>query len=119
VKALRRVAARALGVIAATASLGCGAAPAQPPKPRVAAGLQVRAPHDGPRLVLLEREGDPEAALAVALAGEFDAATSAALEGLLAARLRKAGVVAELTGSATGLVLALRVADAAKAAEHA
>ncbi|MFO0566848.1 MAG: hypothetical protein U0263_14360 [Polyangiaceae bacterium] len=83
-------AALALGLLAAcqTGARGPRAATSSLPSgPRV----EVRAPDDRPAVGLVERDGDPKGALALALAHDFGADASSALAPILAARLRRAG----------------------------
>ncbi len=84
----------ALLVPVALSIAACGAAPAAPASAR--ASLAVRESSRRPRLVVLPREGDPFPGLALAIATRSASRETAALAGLVEARLARAGLDATL-----------------------
>jgi hypothetical protein len=109
-----------LALALAAATLGCGGGPAGPPARIVAAGgptsrIEERALSDRPPLSIIEREGDPEAAIAFASLATGSPELHAAWGEVLSQRLTRAGYVTELRAHGLGFELMLLAESPARA----
>lgn len=98
--------------LVASLSFGCGAATSSPGSQVVSSGgpssrIEERALSDRPPLAVIEREGDPEAAIAFASLAPGAAELHAALGELLHERLSRAGFQTQLVAHGLGFELML------------
>jgi hypothetical protein len=101
-----------LSCLVAVVALGCGSAQRAPDAAQLAAGgpssrIEQRSLSDRPPLSIIERDGDPEAALAFASLASGSAELHAALAELLQKRLTRAGQQAQLVTHGLGFELTL------------
>jgi hypothetical protein len=101
-----------LSCLVAVVALGCGSAQRPLDAAAVAAGgptsrIEQRSLADRPALAIIERAGDPEAALGFASLAAGSAETHAALGELLRQRLTRAGFQAQLVAHGLGFELTL------------
>lgn len=73
------------------------------PVPGSRTQIDVKQHASRPRLAIIRREGDPSPALVIAVAGGHGAAGHAALAGVLARRLRAAGLAADVHSDGIGI----------------
>ena len=104
----------ALGVAAALAS-ACGPSASAPPAHVIAAGgptsrIEERSLADRPPLSIIEREGDPETAIALSSLASGSAALHATWGEVLAQRLKRAGYETQLVAHGLGFELVLLAA---------